>query len=518
MSTSTAPLDQLATTQEAKEAVVNGLTDALSPSALFGKRLSTTSGLTFGYYGGSMLVDGVPTAISHGTVALSASVTNYVEATRAGVVSKNTTGFTAGQIPLYQIVTGTSTITSWTDYRAWAQPIHVSQRLALVMGSDANRTLTAAESRCGILDITSSTSLTNTRDIVLPLAPQTWDVYNGTTGGQSLRFIGASGTGITVTNGTRARIYSDGTNIVQVSSGGGGGGGTELKDLTFTSDVDSTADSDPGNGLFKWNNATQASATFLYFDNQTVDAISLTTFYASLGSSGFIYLQQSDDATKWQLWKWTSTPTDGTGYRKFPVALQASGGSIADNKTVYCDFSSAGGGSTIGQHMLPVPARGMNPRSANGCAALAVSAGASGQPDYEYLAFDPSAVEYAEFSIDMPESWDEGTVTFQAVWAHPSTSTNFGVTWSLQGLAVSDNESIAQNFGTAQNSNDTGGTTGNKYKSPTSSAITIAGTPATADTVFFRIAREVADGGDTMAVDAHLIGIRLYYTTAAEVD
>ena len=50
-----------------------------------------------------MLIDGVLTAIScnAAALALSASTTNYVEATRAGVVSKNTTGFTAGSIPLY---------------------------------------------------------------------------------------------------------------------------------------------------------------------------------------------------------------------------------------------------------------------------------------------------------------------------------------------------------------------------------------------------------------------------------
>lgn len=127
-----------------------------------------------------------------------------------------------------------------------------------------------------------------------------------------------------------------------------GATGTELKGLTFTSDTDSTADSDPGDGLFKWNNGTQAGATVLYFDNQTADGVSVATFYASLGSGGFIYLQQADDSTKWQLWKWTATPTDGTGYYKFTVTLQANGGTIADAKTVYTQFlpAASGGGGT----------------------------------------------------------------------------------------------------------------------------------------------------------------------------
>jgi len=120
----------------------------------------------------------------------------------------------------------------------------------------------------------------------------------------------------------------------------GGSSALALQGLTFTSDTGSTADSDPGNGLFKWNHATQSSATVLYFDDLTADAVSLTTFWASLAPLGVIYIQQSDDASKWQLWKWTAAPVDGTGYRKFTVTLQASGGSIADAKTVYTIFDN----------------------------------------------------------------------------------------------------------------------------------------------------------------------------------
>lgn len=154
----------------------------------------------------------------------------------------------------------------------------------------------------------------------------------------------AAGESVTITKWESVRTTAQ---AIADLAGGGGGGGVEIKGLTYTSDTGSTADSDPGAGLFKWNNATQASATVLYFDNQTADGVSLTTFYASLGPTGYIYLQQSDDATKWQLWKWTATPVDGTGYRKFTATLQASGGSIVDNKTVYADFSSAAAGAAL---------------------------------------------------------------------------------------------------------------------------------------------------------------------------
>ena len=220
MSSSPSHLDLLTQSQYGHYITANDLFDAASPAMLFARRGALCSGLNWFYFGGSMLVDGVLTVIANNVaaLALSASATNYVEATRAGVVSKNTTAFTPGSIPLYTAVTGASSVTSYTDVRAWVQPSGVAGRLARVMASDANITLTQAEANTDILQITSSVSLTVTRNVVVPLAPQQWTVYNGTTGAQSLQFIGSSGTGITVANGKRAILYADGTNVVRVTS------------------------------------------------------------------------------------------------------------------------------------------------------------------------------------------------------------------------------------------------------------------------------------------------------------
>ena len=49
-------------------------------------------------------------------------------------------------------------------------------------------------------------------------------------------------------------------------------------------------------------------------------------------------------------------------------------------------------------------------------------------------------------------------------------------------------------------------------------AITIAGTPTAGDTVQFQLNRTVADAGDTMAINARLHGIRLFFTTNAATD
>lgn len=171
-----------------------------------------------------------------------------------------------------------------------------------------------------------------------------------------------------------------------------------------------------------------------------------------------------------------------------------------------------------GKHMIPVMAGSMTPSVTGGCAALATIATAANQPDIQSLNFDATTQEYAQFSIPMPESWNEGTITFMPVWSHAATTTNFGVVWDLQAVAVSNDDAIAVAFGTAQTSTDTGGTTDDHYVGPESSAITVGGTPAAGDTVLFRLSRVTGNGSDTMAIDARLHGIRLYCTTNAAVD
>jgi hypothetical protein len=212
MSDSTSLLTQLTAGQASKEATVNELLNAAS-HATFGARKQSSSGLSWDYYGGRILVDGVSTAIANGTLTLDASTTVYVESTRAGVVSKNTTGFTAGSIALYKLVTGAATVTSYEDHRPWVKL--AAGRLALAL-TDANTTLTHAQAINDILEFTGT--LTAQRDVVLPLAVEQYTVFNNTTGGFGLQFIGATGTGVVVAATKRAIVYADGTNIVRVTA------------------------------------------------------------------------------------------------------------------------------------------------------------------------------------------------------------------------------------------------------------------------------------------------------------
>lgn len=171
--------------------------------------------------------------------------------------------------------------------------------------------------------------------------------------------------------------------------------------------------------------------------------------------------------------------------------------------------------SIYGKQTLFVPAAAMRPTVSNGCAALTDVETTAGRPDMTVLDFDASSDEHAQFQIAFPKSWNLGTVTFQAFWTTTATNTD-GVAWGLQGVAVSDGDTIDAAYGTAVVVTDAGQSTAEDlYVTSESSAVTISGTPADDDVVYFRVFRDVSDAADTMGEDARLIGIKLFYTTDA---
>lgn len=174
-------------------------------------------------------------------------------------------------------------------------------------------------------------------------------------------------------------------------------------------------------------------------------------------------------------------------------------------------------GLAQGKQTIWIPAAAMTARTTNGAANGTVEM-TTNKNMFKTLDFDTTTQEFAQFEVFFPKSWNLNIVTFRALWSHAATATNFGVVWGLAGVARSDDDAGDVAFGTAQTSTDTGGTTNDIYISPESLAITIAGTPASGDSVQFQINRTVADAGDTMAIDARLHGIQLFFTTNAATD
>jgi hypothetical protein len=86
--------------------------------------------------------------------------------------------------------------------------------------TDADLTLGYTDSNAAqtfrnlILNVTSSGSLTVTRNLIVPTIEKQYLIENNTTGGQSIVVKTSAGTGVTVPNGRKVHVYADGTNVV----------------------------------------------------------------------------------------------------------------------------------------------------------------------------------------------------------------------------------------------------------------------------------------------------------------
>lgn len=168
-----------------------------------------------------------------------------------------------------------------------------------------------------------------------------------------------------------------------------------------------------------------------------------------------------------------------------------------------------------GKHTLWIPAAAMTARTTNG-AASGTTELATNDIMLRSFDFDTTTEEGVGFMIAMPKSWNESTVTFKAFWTAASGSG--GVAWGLAGYSLSDDDAMDTAVSGQQIVTDTLLTANDMHITSESSAITIGGTPAEGDVVYFEITREVANGSDTIAADARLIGIHLYITTNAITD
>jgi hypothetical protein len=140
------------------------------------------------------------------------------------------------------------------------------------------------------------------------------------------------------------------------------------------------------------------------------------------------------------------------------------------------------------------------------------------RPDLKVFDFDASTKQYTQFSVAMPKSWNEGTLTYQVYWS-PSTTNTGNAIFGLQGVACADNDTIDVAYGTAINVTDAGiGTVEDQQISSESSAMTVAGSPAAGELSYFQFFRDAADGSDTFTGECRVLGIKLFFTTDAAND
>jgi len=161
-------------------------------------------------------------------------------------------------------------------------------------------------------------------------------------------------------------------------------------------------------------------------------------------------------------------------------------------------------------------AAGATPAATNGCAYPEIKTTSTNKITYKVCAFDKDTKEICWWNHPLPSDYKSNSVVkYRVFWEHPATTTNFKVAWDLAAVAIDDDGAIDTAVGTAIQVNDTGGTTNDLYRTATSSALTIAGTPAAGKMVYWRLRRVANDGtNDTLDVDAWLHYIEIVYTRA----
>lgn len=168
-----------------------------------------------------------------------------------------------------------------------------------------------------------------------------------------------------------------------------------------------------------------------------------------------------------------------------------------------------------------VPAAALVPRTTNG-AGIGSHEYTTNDIMKDYLAYDSTTEEFADFNLPMPEAWDRGTIKAKFFWSSATSSTaNDTVEWQLAGTALSDSDPIDAAYTDAgevisdvllaDNGTD-------MQITAATPAITINGTPALGDLIQFTCSRNVG-GDDDMLEDAWLFGvliqIKLTNTVAA---
>ena len=179
-----------------------------------------------------------------------------------------------------------------------------------------------------------------------------------------------------------------------------------------------------------------------------------------------------------------------------------------------------GNGSALkiaGKETMWVPAAAMYGPTTNPADAALVETTAT-RPDLNVWDFDASTQQYTQFTVAMPKSWNEGTVTYQVYWSPSTTNTGYCI-FGLQGVACADGDTIDVAFGTAVEVTDAGiGTVEDQQISAESGAMTVAGSPAAGEQSYFQLFRKAADGGDTFTGESRVLGIKLFFTTDAAND
>ena len=338
-----------------------------------------------------------------------------------------------------------------------------------------------------VIELTGSIS--GNRIVTFPLLTENfYFIKNGTSGAYTVQIKAVSGSGATVTFGATDKgykiIYLDGvatnTGVYEVPLG-------DANEVTLT--------------------GTQT------LTNKTLTAPKIGTSILDTSGNELLLL--------------TAT---GSAVNEFTLANAASGNgptlSATGETNVGINITPKGTGvlksgsaaiKIAGKETIWIPAPAMYGPTTNPADAAQIETTAI-RPDLKVFDFDAGTKQYTQFTIGMPKSWNEGTLTYQVYWS-PSTTNTGNCIFGLQAVACADGDTIDVAYGTAIEVTDAGiGTVEDQQITAESSAMTVAGSPAAGEQSYFQLYRDAADGSDTFTGESRVLGIKLFFTTDAAND
>lgn len=169
-----------------------------------------------------------------------------------------------------------------------------------------------------------------------------------------------------------------------------------------------------------------------------------------------------------------------------------------------------------GRQTLLIRADEFLPTIANG-AALGIRAVATSNVPLATMNFDTTAQEYARAPLALPKKWNKGTITAEVVWTGAAAGSG-GVTFSVGVCAWSDGDSLQTIGGAPASSADTYLGADLLHVSPVTTNITVGQMPVDGDLLYVLLSRLVSDANDTLAQDAQVVAVRIFYNVTTSND
>jgi hypothetical protein len=134
---------------------------------------------------------------------------------------------------------------------------------------------------------------------------------------------------------------------------------------------------------------------------------------------------------------------------------------------------------------------------------------ATNDVSYEGAAFDDTTEENIGFIWVPPTNWDKGVIQARFYWSNGAGLTTETVDWGIKARAFQDSSAMDASWGAEVTVTDTWLAQDDMHISDLSADITVGGTPADDNPVYFNIARKVAT--DNLTGDAVLLGVVIEY-------